>query len=245
MDKYAARTRDISIHAPRKGSDGTSLMLARPLWYFYPRSPRGERPKAWQRRSASSCNFYPRSPRGERRCSLVADVIGIPFLSTLPARGATAACKKLERVQPISIHAPREGSDVPTTLPARGATGHSAPDVAPAAFLSTLPARGATLLITDIAFPPVEFLSTLPARGATSAPPKRGNSKSYFYPRSPRGERRRSRRWRGSKAKFLSTLPARGATLVLPDVKFLRAKFLSTLPARGATTGSRRKEASK
>src|SRR5699024_5610068 len=131
------------------------------------------------------------------------------------------------------------------TLPARGATGHSAPDVAPAAFLSTLPARGATLLITDIAFPPVVFLSTLPARGATSAPPKRGNSKSYCYPRSPRGERGGRRGLSGSKAKFLSTPPARRATLVLPDAKYLRAKPLSTLPARGATTGGRRKEASK
>ena len=157
MDKYAARTRDISIHAPRKGSDGTSLMLARPLWYFYPRSPRGERPKAWQRRSASSCNFYPRSPRGERRCSLVADVIGIPFLSTLPARGATAACKKLERVQPISIHAPREGSDFR----------QSRKFTSKAGFLSTLPARGATRF------------------GGVCRP-----QRPYFYPRSPRGERR-------------------------------------------------------
>ena len=88
MDKYAARTRDISIHAPRKGSDGTSLMLARPLWYFYPRSPRGERPDKCPIFPAVH-HFYPRSPRGER-----------PARHSWPGR---SGC--------ISIHAPREGSD--------------------------------------------------------------------------------------------------------------------------------------
>ena len=33
------------------------------------------------------------------------------FLSTLPARGATAIVAKDKAGQPISIHAPREGSD--------------------------------------------------------------------------------------------------------------------------------------
>ena len=57
-------------------------------------------------------------------------------------------------------------------------------------FLSTLPAWGAT-------FPPVVgrltgklFLSTLPAWGATINPTSRTNLSDYFYPRSPRGERR-------------------------------------------------------
>ena len=79
----------------------------------------------------------------------------------------------------ISIHAPREGSDQVvgrlilshkqflSTLPARGATirqkkFRSFQQI----FLSTLPARGATLInnaIVDYS----TFLSTLPARGAT------------------------------------------------------------------------------
>ena len=55
------------------------------------------------------------------------------FLSTLPARGATASHSMLDLISSISIHAPREGSDHgPRFLPA---------------------------------------------------------SHSYFYPRSPRGER--------------------------------------------------------
>ena len=41
----------------------------------------------------------------------------LEFLSTLPARGATAAGRQLSGEIVISIHAPREGSDIP--LPSR------------------------------------------------------------------------------------------------------------------------------
>ena len=81
------------------------------------------------------------------------------------------------------------------------------------------------------------FLSTLPARGAT---PRRGppcKNRSYFYPRSPRGERRqRSPFLHTPGALFLSTLPARGAT-ENTGTEQAAVLFLSTLPARGATTG--------
>ena len=56
--------------------------------------------------------FYPRSPRGERR--VLNDGQGL--------------------IRNISIHAPREGSDVLT----------AGNDARPLEFLSTLPARGAT-----------------------------------------------------------------------------------------------------
>ena len=57
---------DISIHAPREGSDRASQAPALAVRHFYPRSPRGER------QTPSPCRF-------KRRV----------FLSTLPARGAT------------------------------------------------------------------------------------------------------------------------------------------------------------
>ena len=79
----------------------------------------------------------------------------------------------------------------------------------------------------------------------------------YFYPRSPRGERRASTSGTGEWLEFLSTLPARGATQVAfvdrRDVgisihapregsddwakryDLYDDAFLSTLPARGAT----------
>ena len=123
------------------------------------------------------------------------------FLSTLPARGATGRRAGLLPAPPISIHAPREGSDGcsrlllprPTDFYPRSPRGErpGRPPSAPGCrrFLSTLPARGATehLHRWDTWNP---FLSTLPARGATV------------------------RRMHGSteSRRFLSTLPARGAT---------------------------------
>ena len=56
------------------------------------------------------------------------------FLSTLPARGATGALEEAQAAMDISIHAPREGSDLATF----------ADGSANSVFLSTLPARGAT-----------------------------------------------------------------------------------------------------
>ena len=60
----------ISIHAPREGSDLFRLFMTFGQPYFYPRSPRGERPG--------------------RRWAMAKVTI---FLSTLPARGATARRK--------------------------------------------------------------------------------------------------------------------------------------------------------
>ena len=101
---------------------------------FYPRSPRGERRSAG-RKAPALAHFYPRSPRGERRSKSSFFWAGILFLSTLPARGATkvylnvalqgtflstlpargatdAQQGKKAGTKKISIHAPREGSDV-------------------------------------------------------------------------------------------------------------------------------------
>ena len=81
--------RDISIHAPRVGSDLRCIALSAlkigflstlPAWgatragelecglvsHFYPRSPRGERLAAPAQQLLFQLDFYPRSPRGER-----------------------------------------------------------------------------------------------------------------------------------------------------------------------------------
>ena len=65
------------------------------------------------RHSPSLPHFYPRSPRGERpydRRGLIPLDEG--FLSTLPARGATYQSRNRPIRKTISIHAPREGSDL-------------------------------------------------------------------------------------------------------------------------------------
>ena len=72
-------------------------------------------------------------------------------------RGATVLLSLPLMVMNISIHAPREGSDdAVLALAATCAT-----------FLSTLPARGATLCFLRNDLYDAGFLSTLPARGAT------------------------------------------------------------------------------
>ena len=78
----------ISIHAPREGSDAARRARRSQGYYFNPRSPRGERPLAFDHQTAVSV-----------------------FQSTLPARGATIAMVLQACLCPISIHAPREGSD--------------------------------------------------------------------------------------------------------------------------------------
>ena len=146
----------ISIHAPRTGSDSTVAGCCLCRWkYFNPRSPHGERLRFRKLRHLS-CHFNPRSPHGERHAVSASKTSILVFQSTLPARGATvrfAICLKILlfqstlpargatqeaigkdfKVDGISIHAPRTGSDqikemttihliFQSTLPARGAT---------------------------------------------------------------------------------------------------------------------------
>ena len=84
---------NISIHAPREGSDmndfmadillllflstlparGATRAVPGNLWrggHFYPRSPRGERLVGFVG-ALVSADFYPRSPRGERRSTFL------------------------------------------------------------------------------------------------------------------------------------------------------------------------------
>ena len=83
------RRTEISIHAPRTGSDLTAQLP-------------GDGHK----------NFNPRSPHGERQLSCTNWGGKAIFQSTLPARGATRLrlCRKAPESH-ISIHAPRTGSD--------------------------------------------------------------------------------------------------------------------------------------
>ena len=102
--------RRISIHAPRTGSDPRVYPPPLPRRYFNPRSPYGERPAICRRFST-----------------------GASFQSTLPVRGATALQTVPVTVPGISIHAPRTGSDKAMQF-----------NSAEAEFQSTLPVRGAT-----------------------------------------------------------------------------------------------------
>ena len=85
----------ISIHAPREGSDECLPRPGREQKHFYPRSPRGERPKVF---SKKSCVF---------KISIHA-----------PREGSDRAWVEAGHCTfVISIHAPREGSDTARPTP--------------------------------------------------------------------------------------------------------------------------------
>ena len=216
------RCGQISIHAPRTGSDFISFSSHLREGYFNPRSPHGERRRA---------RLNPR--------------LSSPFQSTLPARGATSLGQIGAQGGEISIHAPRTGSDehghktadgqpISIHAPRTGSDAH-APPSAPAGypFQSTLPARGATAMCAMLQVPPL-FQSTLPARGATWTCCRSSAAQTHFNPRSPHGERPiEGINWAGI-GEFQSTLPARGATPLRTSTGRALV-FQSTLPARGAT----------
>ena len=104
----------ISIHAPREGSDTCGMKRPPPAERFLSTLP----------------------ARGATWHDLADAALCVQFLSTLPARGATDVCIRKIPQPYISIHAPREGSDL--RILARFCIVKR--------FLSTLPARGATRL---------------------------------------------------------------------------------------------------
>ena len=147
----------ISIHAPRVGSDFTSGKCAvTEAIDFYPRSPRGERRSP----ESQGCKEYVISihaPRVGSDSGTGLYVKNSASISIHAPRVGSDHCKQGRfRLQGISIHAPRVGSDVHGFAVVLGI----------AAFLSTLPAWGATVF-ADLEPVNVGFLSTLPAWGAT------------------------------------------------------------------------------
>ena len=170
---------NISIHAPREGSDKQGHGTISPTTHFYPRSPRGERPGAEGLATAYSrisihapregsdgrcgcsrwrwSHFYPRSPRGERPYRLL--LVRPPGLISIhaPREGSDLPVPMMNILNGgISIHAPREGSDA--------AAGWAAPQRED--FYPRSP-RGERQRYDETGHPYLVFLSTLPARGAT------------------------------------------------------------------------------
>ena len=126
--------------------------------------------------------------------------------------------------QEISIHAPREGSDI--------------------AFVSNsiqfpisihAPREGSDLMAVSSSASRVRFQSTLPARGATGPYGHRRRDLLHFNPRSPRGERRGSVERRLPDRYDFNPRSPRGERRVSAPAFSVPRPFQSTLPARGAT----------
>ena len=238
---------EISIHAPRTGSDPRLRNLRTCPSYFNPRSPHGERLPAPLR----ICSVLRISIHAPRTGS---DAIGgrgsnrnASFQSTLPARGATTHGSG--RAAALAAFQ--------STLPARGATSEptvvekcvqnfnprsphgerpsaAAVHASDGRFQSTLPARGATAKESSSNLYKV-FQSTLPARGATLRAFAADTQPDNFNPRSPHGERRQKMQSGCARHIISIHAPRTGSDRTSPALCHWRCRFQSTLPARGAT----------
>ena len=124
----------ISIHAPRVGSDANVARSISLILEFQSTLPVWGATRAGRNQETTSKNFNPRSPCGERpsafSCALTMgkfqstlpvwgatassfdkNATAQQFQSTLPVWGATQLGQRPAHSQPISIHAPRVGSD--------------------------------------------------------------------------------------------------------------------------------------
>ena len=197
---------EISIHAPRTGSDESPDKVGRGLEMISIHAPRtGSDHTARAVRRRPIGHFNPRSPHGERRGFSRMSGANRAFQSTLPARGATLLQES---------HLPIRRFQ--STLPARGATRKLLATLSARSHFNPRSPHGERLPSARLLLPPSSisihaprtgsddrtpypaclcklFQSTLPARGATY--------KAYGTPQEV--------------SIFQSTLPARGATLRL------------------------------
>ena len=110
LGKYI--TDEISIHAPRTGSDDDYAADVRKMVLnFNPRSPHGERQGVIYL-PRQTLNFNPRSPHGERPGEDWRWEKYINISIHAPRTGSDMVFHKLSKLGTISIHAPRTGSDL-------------------------------------------------------------------------------------------------------------------------------------
>ncbi len=230
---------------PARGATLGRKKMANVMTHFNPRSPHGERQwsklcnavhRAFQstlpargataRRSAARAGwryFNPRSPHGERRGNPAFRPSYRNFNPRSPHGERRHAWPRLPR-HPISIHAPRTGSDRRTSsrrLPdsyfnprsphgeRRGAAARSGGGFR---HFNPRSPHGERRRASKSARARGAFQSTLPARGATTACLTVEFPGGDFNPRSPHGERPSDAVHSTTTKLFQSTLPARGAT---------------------------------
>ena len=108
---------EISIHAPRVGSDRVA-MTYREYLDISIHAPRVGSDRSPAAKTADCCYFNPRSPCGERlQLDEIHPVVLQEFQSTLPVWGATNRRIMQWDGTSISIHAPRVGSDLGDAVP--------------------------------------------------------------------------------------------------------------------------------
>ena len=172
----------VSIHAPRGGSDSLRFCCDNFAQCFNPRSPWGERRSITSATATITICFNPRSPWGERQVTSRALPRYFKFQSTLPVGGATATHVRKWWDYLVSIHAPRGGSDTPANRDPSG----------PQRFQSTLPVGGATVKALFTIMGTLGFNPRSPW-GERPWPARCRARRFCFNPRSPWGERHQRR----------------------------------------------------
>ena len=168
--------------------------------------------------------FNPRSPDGERPRIGRVRKLQEPISIHAPRMGSDRLREPhSQRRRCISIHAPRMGSD---RLPQYW---HGSVVI----FQSTLPGWGATWFLIASKWQSL-FQSTLPGWGATGRDAPYGSTRGHFNPRSPDGERLAGERGFGIALHISIHAPRMGSDFGRPS-NTLTALFQSTLPGWGAT----------
>ena len=218
------RRTEISIHAPRTGSD-----------HQRPPAAGGRRfQSTLPARGATGVRGQGTSGRG--------------FQSTLPARGATGAAPEGRNGSGISIHAPRTGSDVisrsflsvlQVDFNPRSPHGERQKNLSKGhcvmRHFNPRSPHGERRKPVEQEFLNLLFQSTLPARGATGCGGKSRGDHRDFNPRSPHGERRRTASQSRQPPAISIHAPRTGSDSRAASRRQSRQQFQSTLPARGAT----------
>ena len=245
-----AGTRAISIHALLAESDGICTGLWHALQDFYPRSPCGER-QLWQCDRPKAEHFYPRSPCGERRSAQAAfppgECISIHALLAESDHAAHFFSFFWGNFYPRSPCGERRKFEVLYIID-QGISIHA------------LLAESDLILAVRVHKRRISIHALLAESDA--ALNCIAGTASYFYPRSPCGERPVAVPEMRPNGQFLSTLSLRRATLTQAQYDnaksisihallaesdlltwhpaFYGGKFLSTLSLRRATAARRR-----
>ena len=196
---------EISIHAPRTGSDGARFPLQKISKKFQSTLPArgatcplparcqiqtisihaprtGSAPPVSSGRGVCRVDFNPRSPHGERLSRRTSTRKQFLFQSTLPARGATRSTRTMCCLSRISIHAPRTGSDGGGCVPSAGSQ-----------ISIHAPRTGSDKALFADAVSSSNFNPRSP-HGERQQEALFHWAEAHFNPRSPHGERRQSHR---------------------------------------------------
>ena len=170
----------ISIHAPRVGSDGHIVVLKVGVNISI-HAPRVGSDLTGRKDDTNDLHFNPRSPCGERPVTVLDSAFCFKISIHAPRVGSDGLMQDVDSLTGISIHAPRVGSDpqfsdTPHKLeyfnprsPCGERPGQPVIQAAKQQFQSTLPVWGATSRFTPFASGML-FQSTLPVWGATRNP---------------------------------------------------------------------------